>query len=57
VANETIDMLTDQVNSSSSVTHLREVCTALRPYHRLPAVRELTERAERLPATPSRGPA
>jgi hypothetical protein len=42
VANEAIDMLTDQVTSASSLTHLHDVWTALRPYRHLPAVGELT---------------
>jgi tetratricopeptide (TPR) repeat protein len=38
VAGTAVDLLTDGVDSARCVGHVREVCDALRPYRRLPAV-------------------
>ena len=53
VAGTAVDLLTDEVDSARCVGYVRQACIALRPYRRLPAVRHLTERADRLLAVPA----
>ena len=53
VAGTAVDLLTDDVESVRCVGVVRTACDALRPYRRLPAVRDLTDRVNRLHPIPA----
>lgn len=50
-----MDMLTNEVTSTRVAGRVKQVADALKPYHKLPAVREFEERANRVSLPPPTG--
>lgn len=53
LATRAVDMLANEVTSARAANHVRRVQDALKPYHKMPAVREFHDRTNQLLGTPT----